>query len=76
MKRCHLDVFEVKQVSLHKGAEDLLIGPCDEQLVIVISLRLPWQFIGTYTVYLKTKVLPQAADMSGVHACELVKPEP
>ena len=43
----HLDVFEVKQVSLHEGAQDLLIGPCDEQLVIVIGLWLPWRFIPT-----------------------------
>ena len=33
-----LDMFEFKHVSLNKRASDLLIGPSDEQLVIVISL--------------------------------------
>jgi len=44
------DVFELKHVSLHKCLPDLLIGPCDEELVIVISLlcqsrgKINWSF--------------------------------
>ena len=35
----YFDVFEFKHVSLYKSASNLLIGPSDEQLVIVIGLR-------------------------------------
>lgn len=34
-----LDVFELKHVPLDEGASDLLIGPCDEKLVIVVGLE-------------------------------------
>ena len=34
----HLDVLEFKHVSLDKGAAYLLIGPGDEELVVVVSL--------------------------------------
>lgn len=36
----YLDMFEFKHVSLNKGAPDLLVSPCDEQLVVVISLTI------------------------------------
>lgn len=32
-------MFELEQIALHEGALDLLIGPRDEQLVVVIRLR-------------------------------------
>lgn len=32
-----LDVFELKHVSLYKGFSDLLIGPGDEEFVVVIG---------------------------------------
>ena len=35
----YFDVFEFKHVPLYESASYLLIGPSDEQLVIVISLR-------------------------------------
>ena len=31
-------MLEFKHVSLYEGASDLLVGPCDEQLVVVVSL--------------------------------------
>ena len=33
-------MFKFKHVSLYEGAPDLLIGPCDEQFVVVISLKM------------------------------------
>ena len=33
-----LDVLELKHVPLDECAANLLIGPCDEQLVVVVSL--------------------------------------
>lgn len=44
------DVFELKHVSLHKCLPDFLISPCDEELIIVISLlcqssgKINWSF--------------------------------
>ena len=38
-----LDVFELKHVPLDKGTSDLLIGPCDEKLVIVVGLETQQQ---------------------------------
>ena len=35
----HFNVLEFEHVSLYECASDLLIGPCDEQLVVVISLK-------------------------------------
>ena len=34
-----LDVFELEHVPLDKSASDLLIGPRDEKLVIVVGLE-------------------------------------
>lgn len=31
-----LDVLKLKHVSLHEGFSNLLVGPCNEKLVIVI----------------------------------------
>lgn len=33
-----LDVLELKHVSLYKGLADLLVGPRDEELVVVVGL--------------------------------------
>lgn len=36
----YFDVLEFKHVSLNKGATYLLIGPCDEELVVVVCLAM------------------------------------
>lgn len=38
MHPSHFDVFELKHVSLDEGTAYLLIGPSDEELVIVVCL--------------------------------------
>ena len=35
----NLDVLELEHISLYKGAPDLLVGPRNEKLVIVICLK-------------------------------------
>ena len=35
----NLDVFKVKQITLYECVLDLLIGPRDEQLVVMIGLK-------------------------------------
>ena len=35
----HFDMLELEHIPLNEGAPDLLIGPCDEQLVVMICLR-------------------------------------
>ena len=44
----YLNVFELKHVSLDKCVSYLLVGPCDEHFVIVISLRV-YSIRGTLT---------------------------
>ena len=34
----YLDVFELKHVSLNKRISDILIGPGDKELVVVVGL--------------------------------------
>ena len=38
-QEAYLDVFKFKHVAMHKGLLDLLTGPCDEQLVVVVGLQ-------------------------------------
>lgn len=36
--KTHLNVFKLKHVPLDKGAADFLVGPCDEEFVVVVCL--------------------------------------
>ena len=40
----HLDVFEVKHISLDKCVSNLLIGPRYEELVVVVGLETGGQW--------------------------------
>ena len=38
-QKAYLDVLKFKHVAMDKGLLDLLTGPCDEQLVVVVGLQ-------------------------------------